>query len=226
MPRLTAEQLRSRLTLDFRVVKAMEATSELFRAEAYSSAEHLRSGRGAIRDELQAGKAKHYKVLFRVNTFGGPGWYLKQTKMHLDLLANGNYPFTEPICQVLSQIPWSPHFYPSIPVCIGDIWTMAKGNLLVAHLIVHLLKLLNFDEAPHGEGYVGYNPEAAEYWTEKMHCRPVTPGLVYPAIPAELTHGVGVARDPGQGSVKLFTPVSKKAVAMIPDPAMFRRAGS
>jgi len=53
-------------------------------------------------------------------------------------------------------------------------------------LLVHIAKLLNLDEIPRSYFYGGYNPEAAEYWRNRLLSQPITPELIYPVLPARI----------------------------------------
>ena len=59
--------------------------------------------------------------------------------------------------------------------------------MLLGQLMVHVAKLLNFDEIPRTDNYGGYNREAAEYWRSELHRQPINPQLVYPPLPAEIS---------------------------------------
>ena len=61
--------------------------------------------------------------------------------------------------------------------------------MLLAQLIIHVARLLNFDEPPL-QGDDGWNPDAARYWERKLRYGPVDPSVSYPCLPIELTHGV------------------------------------
>jgi hypothetical protein len=135
-------------------------------------------------------------------------------------LAEGNYPFSKPASWVISKpIPWSPHFKYGAPICIGTIWSQS-GSTLLGHLLKHIAKLLNFDEVARGGGYVGWNGQATRFWKKELNEQPITPGLTYPSLPTDRTHGVkhttttpGLFRpggqmrpDPSSGPGTLFRP--------------------
>jgi hypothetical protein len=81
-------------------------------------------------------------------------------------------------------MPWTPHFSRNRPICTDEeIWLAAKGRLLLGHWLVHVAKLLNFDEIPRTENYGGYNPDAAAYWRAKLNRQPLTPDFPYPVLP-------------------------------------------
>jgi hypothetical protein len=84
---------------------------------------------------------------------------------------------------ISDKVPWSPHFRKNLPVCAGEIWTESRGTMILGHLLIHVAKLLNFDELLRTADYNGYNPEAAYYWRTKLNMQPINPGLLYPVLP-------------------------------------------
>ena len=105
----------------------------------------------------------------------GPGRYSNETTVRFDLFADNNYPESEPPCFVIeSELPWSPHFHPELSVCTGDIWDEADGNMLLGELMVHVAKLLNFDEPFTTDVELGYQPEAARYWVNELGQGPIS----------------------------------------------------
>lgn len=77
--------------------------------------------------------------------------------------------------------------------------------MLAAQLLVHVMRLLNWDEPDRGAHYVGWTPAAARYWRDVLHARPISPDLEYPVLPAEITHGVE-SEDSGFQAIASFTP--------------------
>jgi hypothetical protein len=157
---------------------------------AHHTVDQARKGEKVILDPTWAHLARHYRVEYRIKTLSGPDRYHDWTLVHIDLLANGNYPYSMPACWVLSDpMPWSPHFKKGQPICIGRGWSVAQGRMLLGQLLIHIAMLLNFDEAREKVD-VGWNREAAEFWEKKLKMQPITPDLVYPRLPLEKTHGV------------------------------------
>jgi hypothetical protein len=188
MPRLSQDELHERLQLDSRVVMRMHGPT--MKVTAYRSVDDVHARRRPLTAEGDGHLATHYLAEYHMRTLSGPDRYCDRTLVHLDLLANGNYPFSEPSCWVLSSpMPWSPHFKEGNPICLGEIWREANA-ILLGHLLIHIAKLLNFDEVARGNSYQGWNPEAIKYWRERLHERPVTPGFVYPALPLDVVHGL------------------------------------
>jgi hypothetical protein len=205
---MTPIEKAGRFQLDFKVVSQLE--TDIFRITAYRSGDDLRSGIRPIVSLADADQATHYRVDYFIPTLVGPGKIHGSTTVHFDLMSGGNYPFTEPTCWVISEpFPWSPHFWRQRPICIGSMWRDARGHILLAHLIIHVARLLNFDEVGHSPGYEGWNRQAIDYWKNVMKCQPVTAGLRYPALPIDITHGIqpaksgsfrGITRSEGQFS--------------------------
>lgn len=187
MAQLTQQQLEDRLRFDFRV--AMKMRCPLINITAYRNADDLKKRRNPIVLEEDSHLATHYLVDYSVKTLVGPGSYSDKTSVKFDLLADGNYPYSRPGCFVVSsKIPWTPHFRERLPICIDhDMWEDASGKMLLGPLMVHIAKLLNFDEIPRSATYGGYNPQAAEYWRTELNGQPLNSHLEYPTLPAEIS---------------------------------------
>lgn len=193
MARLTKQEQEDRLRFDYQVITQMNC--EMMTASAYRTAADMKAQRNAIQSEAAAHVAIHYRVDYRIKTLSGRGQYMDKTTVHMDVLSNGNYPYSEPSCWVISSpIPWSPHFKTGYPVCTGEIWHLAKGQMLLGQLLVHITKLLNFDEVTRGSGYHGWNKAAIDYWQQTLKGQPITPDLTYPVLPTHLTHGQATAK--------------------------------
>ncbi len=195
MSTLSPTQLAERRRLDHRVMLDMARRSELIEVRAFVRVDDLRSGANAIGTNGDAANANHYLVRYAVRTLAGPNRLFDATTVHFDLLAGGNYPYSEPACWVLSRpLPWTPHFREGSPICLGELWRDARGQVLLAHLVRHLAKLLNFDELERHPGYRGWNGAAIDHWRQELGARPITPELRYPEPAVELTHGVASRR--------------------------------
>jgi len=188
MARLTTAQLDARLLLDFEVASAMSCP--VMGVSAHRSLADARASRQAIRTKSEGNLARFYRVEYRIRTLAGPGKYMPSTTVVFDLLANGNYPLSEPACWVVSRpMPWSPHFKEGAVICISEeFWVDARGEILLGHLLAHIARLLNWDEVARGGGYVGWNGEAIRYWQCELGEKPITPGLKYPVPDPRLTH--------------------------------------
>jgi hypothetical protein len=193
MARYSDTQRRARISFDFVSCTEMARRSELLTLEAYATPDDLRARRRVLTDAGDGHRAVHYLATYHpLKTLCGAGKFMDRTTIHIDLLANANYPFSPPASWVTSQMPWSPHFKSGTVVCIGDLWD-SRGTTLLAHLIRHHARLLNWDERARGGGYVGWNGEAIAWHRRNYGDRPLTPGLVYPELPTEVVYGVEAA---------------------------------
>jgi hypothetical protein len=190
LAKLTLEQMKSRLKFDYLV--AMKMRSPVMNVTAYRSNDDLEKRRSPIVNEDQGHLATHYLVDYFIRTLVGPDRYSEKTSVKFDLLADGNYPYTVPGRIVVdSELPWSPHFAKKLPICVDEpMWMESRGTMLLGDLLVHVAKLLNFDEVPRGPHYGGYNPEAVEYWRARMNYRPINPELHYPVLPESLINNI------------------------------------
>ena len=221
MARLSDMQCRTRIGFDYLSCMEMARRSELLTLEAYTTVADLRTRTGAITDPAGGDRALHYLAIYHpLTTLSGPGRLMDRTSIHIDVLANGNYPFSPPASWVTSEIPWSPHFKRGTVVCIGDLWD-ARGTTLLAHLIRHHARLLNWDERARGGGYVGWNAEAIEWHRTQYGDRPLTEGLIYPELPTEVVYGVA----PETPTFQPGRRVTRRPVAQAPaDPDLFAAA--
>jgi hypothetical protein len=156
------------------------------------SDEALRAGLEATPEECEAGRAGLIIVEYCFPILIGAGKTTPLVRAKFDLLAGGNYPYSAPAATCLgAPLPWSPHVHPtSGTVCLGDGWAHARGRMLAAQLVVHVMRLLNCDEPDRGSDYGGWNPPAAHYWRAVLGRRPLNPDLLYPVLPADVTHAV------------------------------------
>jgi hypothetical protein len=222
------DDLESRLRFDYQVVTAMR--TPLMMAEAYRNDDDLMERRNPILSVDEGHLATYYRVEFNVTTLAGRGRYSKKTTVMFDLLGNNDYPDSEPICVVISEpIPWSPHFHPkSGEVCLGKIWPESDGNMLLGELMIHIARLLNFDEPEYEQpNYGGWNSEAVDYWVnerdrkpiEKLHY-PILPELVY--LDPEQAAGSTEA-SPTQSKIALRREAAPPAIAPAASPAIMLR---
>jgi hypothetical protein len=68
-------------------------------------------------------------------------------------------------------------------------------------VVLHVAKLLNWDE-PLESLYGGWNPAAVAWWKRHLNSQPITPGLKYPALPLEITHGTESNATVGSDRIK------------------------
>lgn len=190
MGRLDATQVRTRLRFDSEVARKLGADS-LGLLRGFASMREYRAGNEASREDEEAGRVAVYEVEMRLRHLVGPGETAERAVVLFDLLAGGNYPYSDPAVSMVGRpLPWSPHVHPtSGAVCLGEGWRRAKGQMLFAQLLVHVMRLLNCDEPDRGADYAGWNAAAARHWRETLRRRPVAPDLVYPVLPIEVTHG-------------------------------------
>lgn len=174
----------------------MSMRSPVMSVSAFRNADDLDKQRNHILSDEEGHLATHYRIDYFMKTLIGPEQYSDKTTAKIDLLANGNYPYSAPACWVISsKIPWSPHFRKGFPICISnDLWESGSGSMPLGSLCVHIAKLLNLDEISRSEFYGGYNPEAADYWRTKLNSQPINPHLPYPVLPPEV-------RSPSVGAI-------------------------
>jgi hypothetical protein len=187
------DKLRGRLALDYRAMCGLSG-STMGEIIPFRNDTDAAAGRRASGDDGAHGLVATYDVTLHVPTLIGPGPTAKSTRLRYSL-PGAQYPRAEPIVTVLSRpIPWTPHFHPSTGrVCLGPE-TWRAGTILLAHLVIHCARLLNFDEAEHPRGYEGWNGAAVRYWQDTLGSGPLTPELPYPVPPLEVTHGIAEAR--------------------------------
>lgn len=216
--RLDRTQLRSRLAADHAVVTRMRAPT-LGEIRTYESAEALAARRTIAPEAASAGKATLYLVDFTFPMLAANGGTLSKATARFDLLAGGNYPFSAPVVQFLAPYPWCLHVQPaSGTVCLGNGWEESRGRMLLGQLIVHVMRLANFDEPDRGLTHDAYDPRALRYWRETLKTGPLNPNLIYPALPSEITHG----NRPPENSTPLFTSARPRPA----DTPLFAPAGA
>jgi len=190
---LTPAERAQRLRLDQRLLAALDAADCPLHVSGHRSAEDVR----AARDPVPPGDPSppsHYRVVYDFDTLRGPGERHRPTVVHVAPLASGGYPVTPPSAWVVSDvIPWTPHFAANVPICHGGHMWIANRTQLVDY-VIHIGKLLNFDEPPPTPGYHGYNGAAVAYWRDRMELQPLDPGLRFPTIRPEDVMRVGAFR--------------------------------
>lgn len=211
---LSAAARESRLRLDERTMALINIDPAPIRVSGHRNAPDAKTGANAIVPG-SGPVPEHYRVIYGFDTLSGPGIRQKPTVVHIDLLANGNYPFSEPVCRTVGKVtPWTPHFHHVYPVCIGAGWpqqaSTEAGRSLAVDLVLHIAKLLNFDEPAPKPGYHGYNEAAIDWWRTEHGCRPLNPALRYPNIDPNAAVGqagerfqAAVSRPPGAGRFAL-----------------------
>src|SRR6185436_18709958 len=142
--------------------------------------------------EAEAGRASAYLVEYRFPHLVGRGTTATSALAAFDLYAGGNYPYSPPGVWILSRpTPWSPHVHSAAgTVCIGPAWERASGQMLLAQLVVHVARLINFDEPGAATSAGHWNASAVHYWRSALGGGPYLRDLQYPRLPVEVTHGV------------------------------------
>ena len=206
---LTPEQRVERQRIDHRLLAALDASEFPIRVSGHRSAEDARTSQNPVLVGDRVPPA-HFRIVYDFDTLRAPDVRHRPTVVHVAPLANGGYPRTEPGAWVVGDvIPWTPHFTANQPICHGErMWISNKTQLV--DYVIHIGKLLNFDEPPPPPGYIGWNRAAIEYWRDKLKHRPLDPSLRYPVIRIE-----DVVR-PG---------AFKSGNDRPPDAGRFRRAG-
>lgn len=180
---MNAADLAERRSFDFRVVTAMAGPT--FACEAYRDGDDLEARRRPISDPALGAEATAYRFIYDVPTLIGPGRFSARTEIGVGT-AVADYPRAEPRTWIISKdVPWSPHFKRGAPVCIGaEFWRARRGHVSLGELVVHLARLLNWDEKGRGGGYVGWNGEAIAYHRRTYGSAALNPDLVYPTLPS------------------------------------------
>lgn len=181
---LTPAELLDRQRTDQKMIGALDASECPISVTGHRSADDARTGRSPVAFD-DPSPASHYRVTYNFDTLVGPGKRNRPTIVHVAPLASGNYPAQAPSAWVLNkEIPWTPHFAANVPICHGGhVWIPYRTQLV--DYLIHLGKLLNFDEPPPAPGYHGYNRAAIAYWRDKMGLKPLNPSLRFPRIHAE-----------------------------------------
>ena len=161
--------------------------SPVMRIAAYCNIDDLKARRNSNIPARKGSLATHYLVDYHIPTLVEANRYSQKTSVHFDMLAGGNYPYTQPVCHVFqSEMPWLPHFKRKHPICVGELSGDAQGATLLGHLLIRIARLLNFDELVLTGGYLNHNAEAIQYWRSQLKEKPITPNLCYPVLPENL----------------------------------------
>jgi hypothetical protein len=187
---LTQAELLERQRTDQKMLGALDVSDCPISISGHRSAEDARTDRNPVPFD-DRNPATHYRVTYDLDTLVGPGKRHRPTTVHVAPLANGGYPASAPSAWVISdRVPWTPHFAANVPICHGGhVWIPYRTQLV--DYVVHLGKLLNFDEPPPAPGYHGYNGHAITYWRDQMGLKPLDPDLRFPRIHAEDVISVG-----------------------------------
>ena len=181
---LSPTELIGRQRADHLLLTALDEADCPISVTGHRSANEARANRKPVALGVKL-PPSHYRVVYDFDTLRAPGTRHRPTIVHVAPLAGGSYPTTSPGAWVISGvIPWTPHFAPQVPICHGGhVWTPNRTQLV--DYVVHIGKLLNFDEPPPHPGYVGYNAAAVSYWRDTMQLAPLDPKLKFPAMRLE-----------------------------------------
>lgn len=185
MGQLTLEGFRSRLALDYRTMRSLRGAA-LGRIEAFASPLDLASGREATEAQGLAGLVTTYRVEFGFPMRRTAREALPRARVVLSV-SSRDYPCVEPaVAFERDAIPFCPHVRPVTGhVCLGEAWRLAEGNWLLANLVIHVMKLVNFDEPCTLDGF---SQEALDYARGTLAGRPLNPDLDYPVMDERETH--------------------------------------
>src|SRR5262245_15186912 len=94
--KLNPEQLQSRLRFDWAIIQSKNGT--LVEIQEFKSLADLGHRKNPVVKEKDAHRACAYAVEYRVRSLVGEGVFHDRFQVSIDLLAGGNYPFSEPAC--------------------------------------------------------------------------------------------------------------------------------
>ncbi|HEV3046680.1 MAG TPA: hypothetical protein VGY13_04905 [Solirubrobacteraceae bacterium] len=181
---LTPAERLDRQRADHRMLGALDASPAPIYVTGHRSADDARNGRNPVSVGDRT-PPSHYRVVYDFDTLRGPGQRHRPTVVHVAPLASNAYPATAPSAWVIGEVvPWTPHFARNRPICHGThVWKPNRTQLV--DYVIHIGKLLNFDEPPPTSSYDGYNNEAIRYWKSHMGLRPLNAKLRLPNIRPE-----------------------------------------
>lgn len=185
----------ARTSLDYRVVTHARPCSSV-EVTAYDTIAAFERGLVISEANGEAGRARYYRADLKFPILTGPETMTTEPVIALLDISADTHPFSDPRVSIVTRpLPWSPHVSSGGLVCIGTTWREARGRMLLLDLIAHVARFLNCDEPDPGPTYVGWNAAAIGYWRTVLNRKPVNPGLSYPVVPVELTHGVRPVAD-------------------------------
>jgi hypothetical protein len=187
-----------RLCLDYKLAMAMANRGVVGSVKAY--ADSTRAMR--VNCLQEACKARYYEIEYAMRSLIGPGRYHDRFTAGIDLNVP-DYPQELPPCRVLSSPrPWVPRVSrEGGSICVGQKGQFdSRQQFTLAHLIVHIARLLNLDEPPPSDR--GYCPEATDYWERQLRLQPIAKNLDYPALPMHLLYPELMAGPPEKPKFK------------------------
>lgn len=220
---LTPELRLERLRTDQLLLAALDAADCPVSVTGHRTAEDVRRNRDPVRVG-DRNPPTHYRIVYDFDTLSAPGRRHRPTVIHVAPLVSGAYPATPPGAWVVSDVvPWTPHFDGGVPVCHGDhVWIPNRTQLV--DYVVHLGKLLNFDEPPPPAGYHGYNSAAIAYWRDTLRLQPLDPGVRFPDIRPEDVVRPGAFAGAATGAPGADRFRAAKGASAAPGAARFRPA--
>jgi hypothetical protein len=189
---------KERLCLDYRLAMAMANNGVVHVVQPYADS----SRSIAVISLQEAYKARYYEVTYVMRSLIGPGRYYNHFTIGIDLNASG-YPQEFPPCRALSvPRPWVPRVSTAGgQICLGKKGQFdSRQQFTLAHLILHIARLLNIDEPVPSDR--GLCPEATAYWEQHLKLQPITKDLDYPALPTHLLYPDLVAAPPQKPTFK------------------------
>jgi hypothetical protein len=182
---MRGRELADRLAFDYRVLASMRSAS--FDFEAYRTTWELERRTNPVREADDTSQAKKYRLILRVPTLVSATEYQAETEVGVDVDVV-DYPERAPMTFLLSgRVPWSTHFHRRGGVCIGgEFWEARGGHIVLGELVVHLQRVLNWDEKGRDPNYTGFNPAAVRHHREVLGNRPLDPSFVYAVLPSWL----------------------------------------
>jgi hypothetical protein len=182
---MRGRELADRLSFDYRILNDMRCST--FDFEAYRTSWDLDERVNAVPPDGAISTVRKYRFILRIPTLVSADTFELVTEIGVDVDV-ADYPERQPNTYLLSRhVPWSPHFRSGYPVCIGsEFWDDRKGHIVLGELVIHLQRLLNWDEKGRGPGYAGWNADAIRHHREVLHGRPLHDDVVYAQLPGWL----------------------------------------
>jgi hypothetical protein len=181
-------KLQGRLVLDYEGVAALSSPA-LGPVRMYDSVASAERAQALARKACLDGRATIYDVTYTFPIPTSRTATAGSVTARFYLLEGGRYPLSSPVVQCVSKArPFSHHVHPTTGVvCLGSMWEEARGRMLLAQLVVHVMRIFNHDE-PTKTPHNGYSADAAAWWKSR-DCAPIHADLPYPVLPSAVTRG-------------------------------------
>ena len=199
MATLSPAELHDRLLFDRSRLRVLHDHMFPIAVRGHRSAEDAQEARAEV-PWTDPNPPIHYVIEYEFDTLIAPGRRHRPTLIRIDVLANGDYPFTPPVGWLIDDAhpPFSPHFASGRWVCEGERFWIPGRTLLVDYAC-QVAKLLNFDEPPPSPGYTGWNMQALAHWRDELACRPLDPRSPNPGDRQQLQRGCESLTNPPRG---------------------------